>query len=117
GWLLLDGTVERPLDEAACREAARRLRALGVEAVAIVFLHSYANPAHERRAAEIFAEEFPEAAISISSDVLPVFREYERSMATALNAYVQRLVGTYIGRLQTGLEKRSVAAPRLVMKC
>ena len=72
--------------------------------MAIVFLHSYANPAHERRAAEIVAEEFPEAAISISSDVLPVFREYERSMATALNAYVQRLVGTYIGRLQTGLE-------------
>ena len=77
--------------------------ALGVEAVAIVFLHSYAHPAHERRAAEIVAEEFPAAAISISSDVLPVFREYERSMATALNAYVQRLVGTYIGRLQTGL--------------
>ena len=114
--VLLDGSVERPLDEAACRDAARRLRALGVEAVAIVFLHSYANPAHERRAAEIVAEEFPEAAISISSDVLPVFREYERSMATALNAYVQRLVGTYIGRLQTGLEKRNVAAPLLVMK-
>ena len=114
--VLLDGSVERPLDEAACRAAARRLRALGVEAVAIVFLHSYAHPVHERRAAEIVAEEFPEAAISISSNVLPVFREYERSMATALNAYVQRLVGTYIGRLQTGLEKRSVAAPLLVMK-
>ena len=111
--VLLDGTVERPLDEAACREAARRLRALGVEAVAIVFLHSYANPAHERRAAEIVAEEFPEAAISISSDVLPVFREYERSMATALNAYVQRLVGTYVDRLQTGLAEtqRRGAAP------
>ena len=114
--VLLDGSVERALDEEACRDAARRLRALGVEAVAIVFLHSYANPAHERRAAEIVAEEFPEAAVSISSDVLPVFREYERSMATALNAYVQRLVGTYIGRLQAGLEKRNVAAPLLVMK-
>ena len=61
-------------------------------------------------------EEFPEAAVSISSDVLPVFREYERSMATALNAYVQRLVGTYIGGLQAGLEKRNIAAPLLVMK-
>jgi N-methylhydantoinase A len=114
--VLLDGSVERPLDEGECRAAARRLRALGVEAVAIVFLHSYAHSAHERRAAAIVAEEFPEAAISISSDVLPVFREYERSMATALNAYVQRLVGTYIGRLQTGLAKRNVAAPLLVMK-
>src|SRR5882724_2586356 len=114
--LLLDGRVERMLDETACREAARRLRALGVEAVAIVFLHSYANPAHERRAAEIVAEEFPEAVISLSCDVLPVFREYERSMATALNACVQRLVGSYIGRLQTGLAKRKVAAPLLVMK-
>ena len=114
--VLLDGRVERALDEEACRDAARRLRALGVEAVAIVFLHSYANPAHERRAAEIVAEEFPEAAVSISSDVLPVFREYERSMATALNAYVQRLVGTYIGGLQAGLEKRNIAAPLLVMK-
>jgi len=112
----LDGQVTQPLDEEACRQAARRLRALGVEAVAIVFLHSYANAAHERRAAEIVAEEFPEAAVSISSDVLPVFREYERSMATALNAYVQRLVGDYIGRLENGLSTRGIAAPLLVMK-
>jgi N-methylhydantoinase A len=112
----LDGAVDRVLDESACREAARRLRELKVEAVAITFLHSYANPAHERRAAEIVAEEFPAASISISSDVLPVFREYERSMVTALNAYVQRLVGDYIGRLEHGLAKRRIAAPLLVMK-
>ena len=82
-----------------------------------MFLHSYANPAHERRAAEIVAEEFPEAADLDLVDVLPVFREYERAMATALNAYVQRLVGTYVGRLQTGLA-RSAASPRplLIMK-
>ena len=112
----LDGQVDRHLDESACRQAARRLRELKVEAVAIVFLHSYANPAHERRAAEIVAEEFPAASISISSDVLPVFREYERSMVTALNAYVQRLVGDYIGRLEHGLAERRIAAPLLVMK-
>jgi N-methylhydantoinase A len=113
--VLLDGRIERPLDEAACRDAARRLHSLGVEAVAIVFLHAYANPAHERRAAAIVAEEFPQAAISISSDVLPVFREYERSMATALNAYVLRPVGNYIGRIETGLAAHKIAAPLLVM--
>jgi N-methylhydantoinase A len=113
--VLLDGRVERPLDEAACRSAARRLRQLGVEAVAIVFLHAYANPAHERRAAEIIREEFPAAAVCISSDVLSIFREYERSMATALNAYVLRRVGDYIGRIETGLKSRKVAAPLLVM--
>ena len=113
--VLLDGRIERPLDEAACRQAARRLRELNVEAVAIVFLHAYANPAHERRAAEIVSEEFPNAAISISSEVLPIFREYERSMATALNAYVLRRVGDYIGRIETGLAARKVEAPLLVM--
>jgi N-methylhydantoinase A len=113
--VLLDGRIERPLDEAACRSAARRLRALGVEAVAIVFLHAYANAAHERRAAQIVSEEFSDAAISISSDVLPVFREYERSMATALNAYVQRRVGDYIGRIETGLVANNVRAPLMVM--
>ena len=112
----LDGGVDRPLDEEVCRAAAQRLRVLGVEAVAIVFLHSYANPAHERRAAALVAEEFPEAAVSVSCDVLPVFREYERSMATVLNASVQRLVGDYLGRLDGGLARRGVAAPLLVMK-
>ena len=114
--ILVDGRIAQPLDEAACREAARRLRDLGVEAVAIVFLHSYANPAHERRAAAIVAEEFPQAAISISSDVLPEFREYERSMATALNAYVQPLVANYVDRIAGGLKERGIAAPLLIMK-
>src|SRR5215471_559484 len=102
--VLLDGTVDTPLDEASCREAARRLRALGVEAVAVVFLYAYANPAHEQRAAAIVQEEWgalscapsadavaggaPQVQVSLSSDVLPVFREYERAMATVLNAYV-----------------------------
>ncbi len=111
-----DGAVETALDEAACRAAAKRLKALGVEAIAIVFLHAYAHPAHERQAAEIIAAEFPEAEISLSSTVLPVFREYERAMATALNAYVQKLVGRYIDKLATGLRQRDVAAPLLIMR-
>lgn len=113
--VLLDGSIEKPLDEAACRAAVRRLKQLRVEAVAVVFLHAYANPAHEQRAAQIVAEEYPEADVSISSTVLPVFREYERAMATALNAYVQKLVGSYVGRLEKGLREREIAAPLLIM--
>ncbi|MCR9073211.1 MAG: hydantoinase/oxoprolinase family protein [Alphaproteobacteria bacterium] len=114
--MLLDGSVERPLDEEACRAAVRRLKALGVESVAVVFLHSYANPEHERRAAGILREAMPEVDISLSSDVLPVFREYERSMATALNAGVQPVVGRYIGRLRRGMAERDLTAPFYVMK-
>ncbi|MDP6709324.1 MAG: hydantoinase/oxoprolinase family protein [Alphaproteobacteria bacterium] len=112
----LDGQVTTPLSEEACRQAARRLAAFGVEAVAVLFLHSYANPAHERRASEILAEELPGVEIALSSEVLPVFREYERGMATALNAAVQPLVGRYIGRLAAGLEDRGIEAPLRVMK-
>ncbi len=112
----LDGTVTRALSEADCREAARRLAVLGVEAVAVLFLHSYINPANEHRAGEILGEELPGVEISLSSEVLPVFREYERGMATALNASVQPLVGRYVGALEAGLGARGIEAPLRVMK-
>ena len=114
--VLLDGSVDRPFDDEACRAAVRRLKALGVESVAVVFLHAYANPDHERKAAAILREEMPDVDISLSSDVLPVFREYERSMATALNAGVQPVVGRYIGRLRRGMAERGLTAPFYVMK-
>lgn len=114
--VLLDGSVEQGLDEESVRAAARRLKALGVESVAVTFLHSYANPAHERRAGEILKTELPGVELSLSCDVLPVFREYERSMTTVLNAYVKPLVGRYIGRLTGGLAKRGVKAPLFIMK-
>lgn len=112
----LDGTVTTPLDEAACRAAAERFRALGVEAVAVVFLHGYANPVNERRAGALLAEQLPGVPISLSSDILPVFREYERSMVTALNAYVQPRVGRYVAKLGDGLTERAIGAPLLIMK-
>lgn len=114
--VLLDGTLELKLDEESCRAAARNLKAQGVESVAIVFLHSYANPANERRAAELVREEFPEAQISISSDILPVFREYERSMTTVLNAYIQPVVSRYINKLESGIRDKGIQAPLLIMK-
>ena len=113
--VLLDGTVATPLDEAGCREMARCLRAMGVEAVAIVFLYSFANAAHEQRAAAIVQEEAPQVQVSLSSDVLPVFREYERAMATVLNAYVQPVVSRYIGKLESGLRTRGLQGPLLIM--
>ncbi len=114
--ITVDGAVLEPLDEEAARAAARRLRASGVESVAVCLLHSYANAAHERRVRELLAAEHPRCAVSLSSDVLPVFREYERSMATVLNAYVMPIVGRYVGRLETELGARGIRAPLRIMK-
>jgi N-methylhydantoinase A len=111
-----DGEELAPLDEAAVRSAARSLRAAGVTSVAICFLHSYASPAHERAAREVLLAEDPDCAVSLSSDVLPVFREYERAMATALNASVLPIVGHYVARLEGELRARGIAAPLRVMK-
>ena len=112
----LDGAVDRALDEDRCRAAARELGEAGVDAVAIVFLHAWANPAHERRARDLVRDVLPDVAVSLSSDVLPVFREYERSMATVLNARVLPLVGRYVERIESGLDERRVDAPFFVMK-
>jgi len=103
--LFWDGTVHRQLNEDSVREAARRMKDKGVAAVAVCFLHAYVNPAHERRAAEILAAEAPEIAVSLSSEVSPVYREYERASTTALNAYVIPAVNAYISRIEDGLEK------------
>ena len=111
-----DGHELAPLDEAAIRRAARSIREAGIFVVAVVFLHSYANPGHERRAAVLIAEEHPDAAVSLSSDVLPVFREYERSMTTILNVHVMPVVSAYVARLGARLEDAGIDAPLLLMK-
>jgi len=116
GRLGPDGSEIEPLDEAAVRVAARTLRAAGVQAVAICFLHSYANASHEQRAAALVREEHPDALVSISSEVLAVFREYERSMATILNVYVMPVISAYVGRLEDRLREAEIAAPLLLMK-
>jgi N-methylhydantoinase A len=111
-----DGAELEPLDEADVRAAARAAREAGIAAIAVVFLHSYANPGHERRAAAIVAEEHPGALVSISSDVLPVFREYERGMTTVLNVTVMPVVSAYVERLDRRIAERGIAAPLLLMK-
>jgi N-methylhydantoinase A len=110
------GTELTPLDEETVAAAAQAIKAEGIAAIAIVFLHSYANPAHEQRAGDIVRSAYPEALVSLSSDVLPVFREYERSMTTILNVHVMPVVSSYVARLQDRLRSRDIAAPLLLMK-
>lgn len=108
--VLSDGSVFVPLDEDAVREAARRLKEEGCEAVAVCLLFSFLNDEHERRVKEILREEFPEAYLSVSSEVLPQYREYERFSTIALNAFVGPKVSRYIERMDGGLRDRGVRA-------
>ncbi|MGI9476079.1 MAG: hydantoinase/oxoprolinase family protein [Hyphomicrobiaceae bacterium] len=111
-----DGSIITEPDERELEKIAREIKRDELAAVAILFLHSYANPANEVRAAKILKELLPDVELSVSSDILPVFREYERGMATVLNAGVQPIIGPYIGKLKAGLGERGIAAPLLVMK-
>jgi N-methylhydantoinase A len=97
------GTVETPLDEASVRRAASVLRAQGVGAVAVCLLHAYANPAHERRVGAMLADLLPEVAVSLSSDISPELREYERMSTTVLNALLMPIVTGYMRKLEARL--------------
>jgi 5-oxoprolinase (ATP-hydrolysing) len=98
-----DGEVLTPLDENEVREQVRRLRDAGVEAVSVCLLHSYLNPEHERRIKEIVLEEFPDAYLSVSHEVLPLYREFERFSTVCLNAYVGPKVSRYVARFDEAL--------------
>jgi N-methylhydantoinase A len=111
-----DGTILVPLDEAELRHAARRLAHEGITSVAVVFLHAYANPVHERRAAEILREEAPSIAVSLSSEVSPVIREYERTSTTVVNAYVMTAVKAYLGRLEAALAEQGYRGRLFIMQ-
>jgi N-methylhydantoinase A len=110
------GNVLVPLDEEGVRQAARALVDQGVEAIAICFLFSFVNPAHEARARDIIAEEFPDLVVATSHEVDPAFREYERTVVTSFDAYVKPIIGRYLGRLEDGLEAVGVTAPLQVMQ-
>ena len=111
----VNGRMLKPLDEAAVETVAGDLARLGVESVGIGFLHSYANPAHERRTREILAAALPGVPITLSSEVCPEVREYERFCTTVANAYVQPLMASYLGRLRTRLAARGLTCPVLLM--
>jgi N-methylhydantoinase A len=113
--LRVDGAVSIPLDEEGVAAIGRRMAEDRIEAVAICFLHSYANPEHERRAAEILSRFLPDAVITTSSEVLPEYREYERFSTTALNAYVAPRMRRYLSELDNRLASSGISAPLSIM--
>ena len=110
------GTVLTPLDEAAVVQAADELVQESVEALAISFLFSFRNPVHERRAAELIRKRHPALALSLSHEVDPAFREYERTVITAFDAYLKPRVDTYLARLEKALATAGIDAPLQVMQ-
>ncbi|MFT5176768.1 MAG: N-methylhydantoinase A, partial [Gammaproteobacteria bacterium] len=100
------GQVLIPLDEDDVRRAANELLELGCESLVIHFLHAYVNPDHERRAKAIVAQMWPNAYITLGSDVLPSYREFERGVAAAVNACIQPVMTRYLSRLTEELEQR-----------
>jgi N-methylhydantoinase A/oxoprolinase/acetone carboxylase beta subunit len=110
------GEVLVALDEAGVRREADALAAEGVEAIAIAFLFSFLNPTHERRAAEIVREAHPQLMLSLSSEVDPAFREYERTCITSFDAYLKPVIERYLQAMERDLEGRSVGAPLQIMQ-
>ena len=98
-----NGDVLIPLDDDEVRAQVRRLKEAQVEAVSVCLLFSFVNPEHERRVAEIVREEFPEAFLSVSSEVIPQYREYERFSTNGLNAFVGPKVARYVERFDAAL--------------
>ena len=98
-----DGQIVRPLDEAGLRRNLRRLAEEKVEAVTVCLINSYLNDAHERRVAEIVAEELPGLPVSLSADILPEMQEYERALTTVANSAVRPTVSRYVGNLEREL--------------
>ena len=109
------GRVLLPLDEAGVAALAGRLAEDDVEAVAIGFLHSFTNPAHERRAGEILARALPDVPVTLSSDVSPEMREYERFSTACANAYVQPLISRYLRNLEARLHDEGFSCPLFLM--
>jgi N-methylhydantoinase A len=111
-----DGEILEPLDEDSVREKAAWFKEEGIDSIAVCFLHSYAYPSHEQRARELINEVHPDCFISISSDVLPEFREYERAMTTCLDAVLMPLVSEYLEELTGRLRESDYAGSLMMMK-
>ena len=110
------GAVLVPLDEGQVRAAVQTLRAQGVQAIAVCYLFSFVNPAHEQRTRELCAEIAPEISVSLSSEVDPTFREYERLCVTAFDAYLGPVVKRYLAGLADTLRGLGIRAVPLIMR-
>ncbi|MBY0277792.1 hydantoinase/oxoprolinase family protein, partial [Candidatus Binatia bacterium] len=111
-----EGNVVEPLDEQALRQALRRLKLQKIESLAIVFLFSFVNPAHEQRAAEIAREEMPGVDLSLSHQVMPQAPEFERTSTTLVNAYVAPKIKRYLASLERKLREAGFARELLLMQ-
>jgi N-methylhydantoinase A len=114
--VLADGSIRTPLDETAVRELLSDLKARGVRSLAVCFLHAYANPVHERRLADLAAEVAPGIHCSLSSEVSPQFREYERTSTTVVNAYLVTAVRDYLARMVAELADRGYRGRLFIMQ-
>ncbi len=110
------GTVLRAPSDGEIKEVVLQLRRGGAKAIAVCLLHSYRNPVHEERVRDIAMQVAPELSISLSSEVNAEIREYERTIATVLNAYVMPMVGTYLTRIETGLKGYGINATLQIMQ-
>lgn len=104
------GEIVLPLDEAAATKAIDELCSSGIEALTISLMHSYANPEHEQRLRDIVTERFPNIPVSLSSDILPEFREYDRAITTVMNDYVRPIMKRYLSRIEDRLKDEGVKA-------
>jgi N-methylhydantoinase A len=112
-----EGDVVVPLDENAVRRGVQRLRQLGVRSIAVMYLFSFVNPAHERRTREIILDEFPDVEhVSLSHEVMPRGPEFERVSTTLVNAYVAPRIASYTTQLQDKLRRAGYGGPLLIMQ-
>ncbi len=113
---LKDGSIEKSVDPDDVRKAVARAKADGADTIVVALLHAYANPANEQRVRDVIAEAAPEFAVTLSSDVWPVIREYERTVTATVAGYVQRRVADYIASLQEALRAAGVPAEPMITK-
>jgi N-methylhydantoinase A len=111
-----EGAVVLPFDMESARDVAMRVHDAAYQSVAVAFLHAYANPAHERAMAALLATVAPDVAVTLSSDLSPKFREYERTSTAVANAYVKPLVESYIAQLQDALHELGIGAELAIMQ-
>jgi N-methylhydantoinase A len=110
-----DGAVEQPLDQAGLLDEVAGLVASGIESLAVVFLHAYANAAHERQAGRLIARHFPGLPVSLSSDIAPEIGEYARASTTVANAYVRPIAEVYLDRMAQGLRDLGIQGGLFLM--
>lgn len=110
------GEVMTPLDEAQAAEIVESIRADGIDSIAVSLLHAYANPVHEKQVKDIITRLHPEALVTLSSETLPEFREFERTSTICINAYVMPKVNNYVGFLESRLKSSGIASELYIMQ-